>query len=665
MWNLNANRLKELTSLGVIFTMDQSKERPQNRPDRPRDRDQDLFPSKRFRDNRNSYNSSRDGKPSDRFDQRRLDDRSNLKSASDPVPHHNFPTAPRRYNQGDKGPRQQDKGSRQQEKGPRQQDKGPRQQDKGSRQQEKGPRQPDSNKNRGSGNNNRRPNVPKNESANLKRPRDGNRSPNHDFNPNRRKLNSNEYKNKKDHENVPNGPRSSRPDKDRFGPVGNVKPFNRPTEVLNSRRKLGFNDDHSDDEDHSRPSNSRKEFQGKDRNNQQRSRFPPNERNNNNRNNNPNQHPSYSKNQKNKSQPPPPKRGKVYLKVSTASKVPYERILQVGEGTYGKVYKAKNNATGRLVALKRLRLETEKEGFPITAMREINLLQSFQNENISGLLEIMTEQNMIYMIFDYLEHDLTALLSHPAVELNDANRKDLFKQLLTGINYLHEKRIMHRDIKGSNILVDKKGVLKITDFGLARKMKNHKIEESPHYTNRVITLWYRPPELLMGSTDYGREVDMWGIGCLLIELFIKKAAFQGNNEITQLQKIFKIMGTPTFEAWPEMDDLPWYHMVDLEPFPNVFNSVFDKYLLSSKCIELCEGLLLSNPRKRLSAKQALLSSWFSIEPRPERLNLEGLEELHEYEVKKRRRAKQEEQSANNQDVPPLDISQIKETAVSN
>ena len=239
----------------------------------------------------------------------------------------------------------------------------------------------------------------------------------------------------------------------------------------------------------------------------------------------------------------------------------YERVLQVGEGTYGKVYKAKHKITGEFVAMKKLRLESEKEGFPITAVREIKLLQSFDHENVVGLVEMMIESNQIYMVFDYLDHDLTGLLTHPELKLEECHRKYIFKQLMEGLNYLHKKRIIHRDIKGSNILLDNIGRLKIADFGLARPMKVVNGDEKPDYTNRVITIWYRPPELLLGSTDYGREVDVWGVGCLLIELYSKMAAFRGMDEISQLCKIFNIMGTPTLEDWPEIDRLPWFEML--------------------------------------------------------------------------------------------------------
>ena len=201
-------------------------------------------------------------------------------------------------------------------------------------------------------------------------------------------------------------------------------------------------------------------------------------------------------------------------------------MTQVGEGTFGKVYKARNNTTNALVALKRVRMEAERDGFPVTAMREIKLLQSLRHDNVVRLHEMMVSNGLfwcyflrtltdflrsgsVYMVFQYMDHDLTGVLSQTQFTFNDAQLKSLCQQMLAGLSYLHHKGVIHRDIKGSNILVNSRGELKLADFGLARFYQKRRQSD---YTNRVITLWYRPPELLFGTTVYGPEVDMWSAG---------------------------------------------------------------------------------------------------------------------------------------------------------
>ncbi|CAL9736797.1 CTD kinase subunit alpha [Monosporozyma servazzii] len=330
----------------------------------------------------------------------------------------------------------------------------------------------------------------------------------------------------------------------------------------------------------------------------------------------------------------------------------YERILQVGEGTYGKVYKAKNMLTNHIVALKKLRLQNERDGFPITSIREIKLLQSFNHPNVSSIKEIMIESSRsIYMIFEYADNDLSGILLSKKIQLKDSQRKHIFKQLLEGCSYLHDKcKVIHRDIKGSNILVDNLGNVKITDFGLARKMNlNSKTEFIQGYTNRVITLWYRPVELLLGTTQYTTEVDMWGCGCLLLELFTSHAIFQGSNEIETIMNIFKIMGTPTLTNFPNLFEMPWFFMVMSnikDKFPNKFDEKFKDLIPSVECLKLARGLLDYDQKKRLTAHAALQSSYFTEEPLPEPLILNGTEMeggCHEYEVKLAKKLQKEKE----------------------
>ncbi|KAJ9124863.1 hypothetical protein QFC24_002792 [Naganishia onofrii] len=324
--------------------------------------------------------------------------------------------------------------------------------------------------------------------------------------------------------------------------------------------------------------------------------------------------------------------------------VPYEKIAQVGEGTYGKVYKARNGDGTGLVALKRIRMEGEKDGFPVTAMREIKLLQSLDQGNIVKLYEMMISHGSVHMVMEYMDHDLSGILSQPQITLSVANLKSFCQQMLRGLAYLHRKAILHRDMKGSNILINSRGELKLADFGLARHFTKRKRND---YTNRVVTLWYRSPELLLGETMYDVCIDNWSAGCIMLELFVRKPVFQGNDEIHQLEVIYEIMGTPTEEEWPGLANMPWYELVKpKEVLPSRFEEYFAKRL-NTAGTELAKGLLHYDPAKRLTADQALESTFFSTEePAPEIpshiASIVG--EWHEMEAKHERARRKQRQT---------------------
>ncbi|KAG0701533.1 kinase-like domain-containing protein [Suillus ampliporus] len=243
----------------------------------------------------------------------------------------------------------------------------------------------------------------------------------------------------------------------------------------------------------------------------------------------------------------------------TTCKDLYAIVSQVGEGTFGKVYKARNVITN--VHFK---------------MREIKLLQSLRHQNVVRLYEMMVSNGSVYMVFEYMDRDLTGVLSQTQ-----------FSQMLAGLAYLHHKGVIHRDsdIKGSNILINHRGELKLADFGLARFYQKRR---RSNYTNRVITLWYRPPELLFGATVYGPEVDMWSAGCTMLELFTKKPVFQGNDEIHQLDVIYRILGTPSTERWSGLTALPWYELVKpKDVIHGHFRDLFSRWL-SPAALDLAE-----------------------------------------------------------------------------
>lgn len=283
----------------------------------------------------------------------------------------------------------------------------------------------------------------------------------------------------------------------------------------------------------------------------------------------------------------------------------------IGSGTYGKVFKGLNVYTKKLVALKKIKMEGERDGFPVTAVREIKLLQSLKHPNIVQLLEVMVEKNDCFMVFEYLSHDLTGLINHPSYKLNQAQKKDLAKQMFEALDYLHKRGVLHRDIKAANILVSSDGILKLADFGLARfYAKRHQLD----YTNRVITIWYRSPELLLGETQYGPAVDIWSAACVLVEIFTRHAIFPGNgSEIDQLDKIYAVLGTPNKVEWPNLVEMPWFEL--LRPGyrkPNVFA---DRYRdrVSPAAFDLLCALFRYDPAKRPTAAEVLEHAYFTTE----------------------------------------------------
>lgn len=314
----------------------------------------------------------------------------------------------------------------------------------------------------------------------------------------------------------------------------------------------------------------------------------------------------------------------------------------VGSGTYGKVFKAIHVYTKDQVALKRIRMEGERDGFPVTAVREIKLLQSLNHDNVVKLQEVMVEKNDCFMVFEYLSHDLTGLLNHPSFKLDPGQKKDLAKQLFEGLDYLHRRGVLHRDIKAANILVSSKGQLKLADFGLARfYVKRRKLD----YTNRVITIWYRSPELLLGETQYGPSVDIWSAACVLVEIFTKHAIFPGDgSEINQLDKIYNVLGTPTLEDWPGITEMQWFELLrPAERKPSTFAEKY-KDRVTPEAFELLSAMFQYDPTTRPSAADVLEHPYFMVEPKPKRaVELDQLDgDWHEFESKALRKEKEKQ-----------------------
>ncbi|KAI9712429.1 MAG: kinase subunit of RNA polymerase II carboxy-terminal domain kinase I [Bogoriella megaspora] len=313
----------------------------------------------------------------------------------------------------------------------------------------------------------------------------------------------------------------------------------------------------------------------------------------------------------------------------------------VGSGTYGKVYKAVHVYTKEMVALKKIRMEGERDGFPVTAIREIKLLQSLRHDNVVKLHEVMVEKNDCFMVFEYLSHDLTGLLNHPNFKLDAAHKKHLAKQLFEGLDYLHRRGVLHRDIKAANILISNTGLLKLADFGLARFFAKHRQLD---YTNRVITIWYRSPELLLGETQYTPAVDIWSAACVLVEIFTRHAIFPGDGgEINQLDKIYNILGTPTIQDWPGLKDMPWFELLrPAERLKSTFEAKY-KERVTPAAFDLLAAMLQFDAAQRPSASDVLEHPYFTTEE-PHARQVRELEALqgdwHEFESKALRKEKE-------------------------
>lgn len=280
----------------------------------------------------------------------------------------------------------------------------------------------------------------------------------------------------------------------------------------------------------------------------------------------------------------------------------FQRIEKIGEGTYGVVYKAKDVNTQKYVALKRIRLDSETEGVPSTAIREISLLKDLQHHSVVELFDVAIMDSSIYMIFEYLDMDLKKLLDKHKPSFTPKLVKSYMHQMLDAIAFCHMHRILHRDLKPQNLLVDRDGHLKLADFGLARSFNL----PMRTYTHEVVTLWYRAPEILLGTKFYATGVDIWSLGCIFAEMILKRPLFPGDSEIDQLYRIFRTMSTPDEENWPGVSQLPDYK----RSFPRWEAQPIPEDIVRYKAHELFELLMKYDPTQRISARNAMVLPYF-------------------------------------------------------
>ncbi|XP_059147795.1 cyclin-dependent kinase 10-like [Physella acuta] len=291
----------------------------------------------------------------------------------------------------------------------------------------------------------------------------------------------------------------------------------------------------------------------------------------------------------------------------------FEKLNRVGEGTYGIVYRARDTDSNKIVALKKMRLDTQKDGIHITGLREINILLNLRHENIVQMSEVVVGKSLesIFLVMEYCEQDLASLLDNMAAPFSEPQVKCIMLQLFAGLQYLHENFIIHRDLKVSNLLMTDKGCVKIADFGLARK---YELPLRP-MTPTVVTLWYRAPELLLGSKTHTTAIDMWSSGCILGELLAHRPLLPGRSELHQLDLILDMLGTPNDAIWPEFSKLPALENFTLKKQP--YNNLKHNFpWLSEAGIKLLNILFMYDPSKRASAEACIESSYFKEQPRP-------------------------------------------------
>ncbi|MCJ1409168.1 negative regulator of the PHO system [Ptychographa xylographoides] len=288
----------------------------------------------------------------------------------------------------------------------------------------------------------------------------------------------------------------------------------------------------------------------------------------------------------------------------------FQQLEKLGEGTYATVFKGRNRQTGELVALKEIHLDSE-EGTPSTAIREISLMKELKHENIVSLHDVIHTENKLMLVFEYMDKDLKKYMDSRGDrgQLDYITIKSFMYQLLQGIAFCHENRVLHRDLKPQNLLINNKGQLKLADFGLARAFG---IPVNT-FSNEVVTLWYRAPDVLLGSRTYNTSIDIWSAGCIMAEMYTGRPLFPGTTNEDELQKIFRLMGTPSERSWPGISQFPEYksnfHIYATQDLRLILPQI------DAQGLDLLGRMLQLRPEMRVSAKEALGHVWFQDLPR--------------------------------------------------
>ena len=282
----------------------------------------------------------------------------------------------------------------------------------------------------------------------------------------------------------------------------------------------------------------------------------------------------------------------------------FELIEQIGEEYYGFVYKAKERETGEKVVLKRIPI-IQQEGFPGHLLREISILKDLKHENIVKLIEVIKSETNIVLVFEYFQLDLKKYMETRGKSIGSATTCFLFFQLMKGLKFCHNNNILHLDLKPANILIKDNGELKIGEFGHAKSFG----VPFHYFTDEVITLWYRPPDLLFGATNYSTCINIWSAGCIFAELSSGGVPlFPGSDVDDQLRRIFMLLGTPTNHSWPGVQNLPKFKPFPVYPSNSNWTSLLPN--LSDEGHDLISKLVVCNPAKRIRADAVLRHPYF-------------------------------------------------------
>lgn len=290
---------------------------------------------------------------------------------------------------------------------------------------------------------------------------------------------------------------------------------------------------------------------------------------------------------------------------------------KLGEGTYANVYLGHlRSSPTSLVAIKKIKVQKEyTEGLAPDAIRELKHLRELQHPNIISLLSVFTSKDQnLNLVLEYLPlGDLEMLIKDTDnIRYGLADIKAWMNMLSRAVWFCHENFVLHRDIKPNNLLIAADGEVKLADFGLARSFAD------PYraMTSNVITLWYRPPELLFCAKHYSGAVDIWSVGLVFAELIIRVPYLAGETEVMQIKIISQAVGTPTEENWPGVTKLPGYTVSEIHPVQpkDTYLSMFGT--VGEEGVDLLMKMLVLDPRKRITARQALQHSWWTVDPKP-------------------------------------------------